>query len=234
MARRFLHLILASVLAVPGPVLAYGHRGEAPGTVPPVQKLEDRDPGRRSERVPGRGQEQGEENRLERAERRGVLREAKHADRLERIQGRLRGMVEKLGNLSRRLDTHIRNFERRVRALQAAGHEIAVETELAAARARVSEAQTLITGILDRLNALPDHETPRVVAGEARGALRELREKLGEVRVAFRALRRAIRDDVRAYKPSPSPLSSAAPSPSPGSEASTPLPSLEPLPGLLP
>lgn len=229
----FVHLFLASVLAVPLPAVASYHNSGAPG---------------RSELAPGRQRQAtttivspspspevspspspiAESGGL----RRGKLRKPEHAGRLERVRGIVNGMTQKLTNLSARLDTHLQNFERRIAALEAAGHTITVETELAAARAAVVTIQASITEVLAQLTVLSDSETPRQEAQKVRSLVRGLRTQLRAVQAAFQALRQAIRDDVRAgaaASPSPSPSPTVSPSPTSLFGSPTPTPTLVPI-----
>lgn len=146
-------------------------------------------------------------------------------------------MTEKLANLSARLDKHLQNFERRIAALEAAGHDITVETELADARAAVVKIQASIAEVLAQLTVLSDSETPRQEAQQVRSLVRGLRTQLRAVQAAFQALRQAIRDDVRAgaaSSPSPSPSPLASPSPTSAFGTPTPTPTLVPTSTLTP
>lgn len=146
---------------------------------------------------------------------RGPLREAKHAERLERVLGHVRGMTNRLTNLLSNLDKHLANIERRIAALRAAGHDITVEEELTAARTATQALQEKIASAVRELDALADNEKPRTVVTTTRRLIRDVRADLRTVRAAFQKLRLAIRADVRA-KPSPSPTTSS-PAPSPAS-----------------
>jgi len=214
MARRFVHVLLTTAIAVPLPAFAVYHLSP----VSPRSGVAGR-----SDTAHGRQQELSvipyptpigsvETSPLPTPEvRKGKLREERHAQRFERVQGLVNGMTNKLGNLSERLDTHLRNFERRIAALEASGRDLTVDSELAAARAAVAKMQLSIADILAKLSALPDSETPRQHAQTVRSLVRDLRGQLRELRASFQALREAIRDDVRASRPSPSPLSSPSP-----------------------
>lgn len=144
---------------------------------------------------------------------RGPLREAKHVDRLDRVLGVVRGMTNKLTNLSSRLDKHLMNIERRIVALRAAGHDITVDAELTAAQTATKALQEKIASAVRELDALADNEKPRTVMTTIRGLIRDIRADLRTVQAAFKKLRLAIRDDIKA-KPSPSPTTSPLPSPS--------------------
>lgn len=212
MVLRFTNVLLAFVLAVPLPVFAFYHQTGLPG---------------RSDVAPGRQQALSAtptpigtptasptptpEILL------GKLRKPEHAKQLERVRGIIRGMTNKLQNLSRRIDVHLRNFERRIAVLEAAGHDITVDSELAAARAAVAKTQATIADILNKLSAIPDSETPRALAQEVRGLVRGLRGEFSELRSAFKALQEAVRDDVSASQasPSPSPSPTLTPTPTP-------------------
>lgn len=152
--------------------------------------------------------------------KRGKLREAQHAEKLIRVQGLATGMTNKLTNLSNRLNTHLANVEKRMAALEAAGHDLTVDTELATAKAAAADVQAFIASALSVLQGLPDSETPRAQIREARALIRQIRTKVRVVRAAFRSLRLAIRSDVResaaqqaASSPSPSPALSTSPTP---------------------
>ncbi|MEK7557480.1 MAG: DUF3375 family protein [Patescibacteria group bacterium] len=96
------------------------------------------------------------------------------------------------------------NVERRIAALQAAGHDITVETELAAVKAAVADAQAQIDAVLAKLEEIPDSEKPRDVMMQVKELVQGLRDDLKKVRDAFHALSKAVRDDVRAsISPSP-------------------------------
>lgn len=155
---------------------------------------------------------------------RGLLRQARHADRLPRVQGIVNGMTQKLQNLADRLNRHLINVERRIKALEAAGHVITVEQELANARTRVNGIQAQIADLLTPLETLADQEQPRTSLRAIRTGLTGIRTDLRDVRAAFQALRLAIRADVR-NRPSPSPA--VTPPPSPTSVVS-PSPTLSP------
>lgn len=144
---------------------------------------------------------------------RGPLREAKHAERLERVLGHVRGMTNRLTNLSSNLDKHLVNVERRIAALRAAGHDITVDEELTAARTATKALQEKIASAVRELDALADNEKPRTAMTTVRSLIREIRADLRTVQAAFKKLRTAIREDV-STKPSPSPLT-GSPSPSP-------------------
>lgn len=149
---------------------------------------------------------------------RGVLREARHTLRLERVLGVVRGMTNKLTNLSNRLAQHLANIERRIEALRAAGHTITVDEELAAARSAVNGLQEKISAAIKELDALADSEKPRTVIPTARRLVQGIRTDLRKVNAAFQKLRLAIRTDVRSRPSptvSPSPTSLSSPSPSP-------------------
>ncbi|MDP3685420.1 MAG: hypothetical protein Q8R32_01145, partial [bacterium] len=163
---------------------------------------------------------------------RGPLREAKHAERLERVVGHIRGMTNKLTNLSSNLDKHLANIERRIVALRAAGHEITVEEELTVVRTATKALQEKIASAVRELDALADNEKPRVVSATVRRLIRDIRADLRTVRAAFQKLRLAIRADVKA-KPSPSPIAtSVSPLPATGtlSSPSTGFVPVSPLP----
>lgn len=141
--------------------------------------------------------EERKEVREERREARGVLREARHADRLARVVGIIRGMTNKLNNLSERLDKHVENVERRIAALESAGHDITVDAELAALKAAVADAQAQIDSVMTSLGEIPNSEKPKEVVPQVRELVRGLRDDLKKVHDAFEALRLAIHDDVR-------------------------------------
>ena len=209
-------LIVLAGLTVPFPGLGLYHAVAAPG---------------RSELAPGHGQERRARVTQEspspspsptatlEVRPRGLLRQAKHAERLDRVQVNVRGMTNKLQNLSSRLNKHKENVERRIVALQAAGHDITVEEELAAARTAVQALQEKIATTIRELDALADSDRPRTVVPAVRRLTRDIHADLRTVRAAFQKLRLAIRADVRA-RPSPttgtpSPSPTALPSPSP-------------------
>lgn len=211
---RLANVVVAAVLVVPSPAWALYHSG-GPG---------------RSEYAPGQQRAAAAEatpspvaspgvGTPDFSTPRGKLREAQHAERLARFQGVVLGMTNKLANLSQRLARHLESFTRRIEALRAAGFDITVDKELSAVQGKVGEAQTLITDIVNAIQAIPDSETPRVRAREVRGQVRRLRGEISEVRAAFRRLRLAVRDDVRRTpaSPSPSPVvtPTLTPSPSP-------------------
>jgi predicted nucleic acid-binding Zn-ribbon protein len=147
--------------------------------------------------------------------RRGKLREERHAERFARVEGIILGMTNKLTNLSERLAKHLAGFRRRIDALRAAGFNITVEEEFAAAQEAVGKAQTRTVEVLQAIRSIPDSETPRVVAREVRLQVRRLRTEVFDVRSAFRRLQRAIRADVRQGRPTPSPGVTPSPVPSP-------------------
>lgn len=162
---------------------------------------------------------------------RGLLREERHAGRLERVIGIVNGMTNKLQNLYDQLGRHLVNVERRIQALVAAGHTISVEEELAAARTKVAETQGRITNLLTTLQGLPDAERPQtVLRGTIRPEIQQIRTDLRAVRAAFQALRLAIRNDVR-NRPSPSP--SVPPTATPTASPAV-IPSPSPSPSLIP
>lgn len=211
--QRFLAPFVTVALLVPIPAAAFYHKldvpgrsGSAPGRQRAVIVIEDPSP---SPTVEALGLPSPSPTP------RGKLRRPEHASRLVRVQGIATGMTNKLTNLSSQLNQHLANVERRVAALRAAGHEITVDAELAAVRAAVQEAQTMITGLIAELSVLGDSETPRQAARAVRQNIRELRVQLRAVRLAFQALRLAIRADVRATRPSSSPSPSAVLTPSP-------------------
>lgn len=149
---------------------------------------------------------------------RGVLREARHTLRLERVLGVVQGMTNKLTNLSNRLTQHLANIERRIEALRAAGHTITVDEELVAARSAVTGLQEKISTAIKELDALADSEKPRTVIPTVRRLVRDIRTDLRKVHTAFQKLRLAIRADVRSRpsptaSPSPTPVISPSPSP---------------------
>lgn len=213
-------LVVVAALAVPLPGLALYHQVTAPG---------------RSELAPGQArraqvtQESPSPSPTATLEvrPRGLLRQAKHAERLDRVLGHIRGMTNKLTNLSSRLDKHLANVERRIAALRAAGHDITVEEELNAARTAVRALQDKIASAVRELDALADSDRPRTAMPTVRRLVREIRADLRTVQAAFQKLRLAIRADVRA-NPSPSPTA-GAPSPSP-SPVDTPVTSPSPTP----
>lgn len=211
MTRRFVNVLLATVLAVPLPALAFYHERDLPGrseVTPRRQRSLDVTP------APTVGPEVSPTPRPE--IRKEKLRRPQHARKFERFRGIVNGMTNKLQNLSERLGRHLRNFERRITELEAAGRALTVDSELAAARAAVGKAQASIADILTKLGEIPDSETPRQLAQASRGLVRDLHGQIREARAAFQALREAIRDDVRASRPSPSPSPFlVSPSPSP-------------------
>lgn len=144
---------------------------------------------------------------------RGLLRRVEHAARLPRVLGFATGMTQKLTNLSARLAQHVANVERRIAALQAAGHSITVEKEFAAARDAVVSAQDDIALLVKELESLADNERPRVVVRTFRQQIVAIRAQVRLVHQAFRALRLAIVADV-VVRPSPSPSPSGSPLPS--------------------
>lgn len=188
-------LVVVLGLVAPAAAFAGSHADGAPG---------------RSERAPGRPSVVAATPTPELAETpspspepRGILRRREHAERFVRVQGVTNGMINKLNNLAARLNRQVENFERRMAALRAAGHTLTVDVELAVAKAAVANAQTAIARLLDALRSFSDSETPRRVVREVRSQIRELKSQLRTVRVAFQSLREAIRDDVRAGRPSP-------------------------------
>lgn len=141
---------------------------------------------------------------------RGLLRQAKHAERLVRVLGLVNGMTNKLSNLAQRLSQHLENVERRLAALQAAGHDITVDIELEAARTLVTKTTEDIAALVDTLGQLADNERPRVILGTLRTGLTTIRADLRNVRNAFQLVRVAVRKDLAA-EPSPSPSTSPVP-----------------------
>lgn len=162
---------------------------------------------RGEERVEARmeRQEERQEKREERKEARGILREARHADRLARVAGIMRGMVNKLDNLSQQLSNHVQAVNKRIAALIDAGHAITVDPELVAYENAVTAVQTHIEDIKEALAALPDSETPRDQMATIRELVRSLRPELAQVREAFKALKDAIKEDIVVTSVSPSP-----------------------------
>ncbi len=219
--RNRLALIAGILVAVPLPALALYHDGGTPGRSESGlgqqrAALESAAPTASADAPPAatpRG--------------RGLLREARHAERLQRVQGFVLGMTNRLTNLSQRVARHLTNIERRIAALQAAGHAITVDVELANARAKSAELQAQITKLVSDLSGLGDEEQPRQAFRAVRQEVRDLATALRAVRAALQELREAIRDDVRAGRPSPSP-SAAGGSPSPLSTPSPASPSPSP------
>jgi DnaJ-domain-containing protein 1 len=138
---------------------------------------------------------------------RAVLRQEGHAERLARVQGVVRGMTNKLDNLFQRLNRQLENVEQRLAALETAGHELSVETELKTLRRTITDTQASIVEIKEALASLVDSASPRQQVATVREMIKGLRTHLEDIRTAFQALRLAVKDDVRT---SPQPLVSPA------------------------
>lgn len=125
-----------------------------------------------------------------------ILREAKHKDRLARVTGIVRGMTNKLDRLSQRLQYQLENTERRLQAIEEAGHDLTVDTELNALKSAVANMQNKIADAKNALATIPDSATPREQVKQTREIMRGLRSDLQKVREAFRALHQAVREDL--------------------------------------
>lgn len=206
-ASTFTGLVLTTLLAAPLPVGALYHDVGVPG------RSENAPGQRRAATVASTPTPSPDVSPSPTPTPRARLRRPEHAQRLVRVRGLINGMTNTLTNLADRLARHVLNVERRIAALEAAGHDLTVDAELAAVRAVVAETQQMITSIVSELAALPDSETPRQAHQAVRQHLRALRAQLEEDRDAFKALRDAIRDDVRAGRPSPTPAAGGSPLP---------------------
>lgn len=141
-------------------------------------------------------QERKEEIRISGEGAKVILRKEKHKDRLARVTGIVRGMTNKLDNLSQRLQHQLENTERRLNAIEEAGHDLTVEAELNALKAVVAAMQNKITDAKNSLATISDSATPRDQVKQAREIVRTLRSDLQKVREAFRALHQAVREDL--------------------------------------
>jgi hypothetical protein len=136
-----------------------------------------------------------------------VLHQPQHTARMARVQGIVRGMINKLENLSQRLDNQSAAVDRRLEALTAAGHTLTVDAELDALHAAITKAKDQITSLIEQLNAIPESDRPGQAVPQVRQMLSGLRATLEDVRTAFQKLHLAVRDDIRTSKVSPSPVS---------------------------
>lgn len=141
-----------------------------------------------------------------------LLHQPQHAARLVHVLGIVRGMTNKLENLSQRLDNQSAAVDRRLAALHGAGQTITVDSELEALHAAITQAQNQITNLIQQLNAILESDHPGQVVPQVREMIGTLRSTLEEVRAAFQKLRLAVRDDIRTPSVSPSPVS-ATPTP---------------------
>jgi hypothetical protein len=134
---------------------------------------------------------------------RAVLHQAQHAPQLARVLGIVHGMINKLENLSQRLDNQSAAVDKRLEALREAGHTISVDTELDALHAAITKAKDQIATLIDQLNAIPESDHPGQVVPQVREMISSLHTTLEDVRSAFQKLRLAVRDDIRTASPSP-------------------------------
>lgn len=141
-------------------------------------------------------QERRAEIRILNQETKGVLREARHKERLARVTGIVRGMTNRLEHLSQRLQNQLENTERRLKAIEEAGHDLTVDTELNALQAAMRDMQNKVTDAKNALATIPDSATPREQAARARGIIRGLRDGLQAVRDAFRTLHQAVQENL--------------------------------------